>query len=207
MTRIITCYDNEEHHLPIEEIKDVYQRGDLFVYPTETLYGLGVDPFNKDALERLYSVKQRPRDMPISVAVSNISMMKGFGEMNPHAERIVDRFLPGPVTILLKALDDVPRILTKDNRIGIRIPNHPVPLKIIENTGPITATSANIHGSPDPYDIEEAIKQLGDGVDIYIDCGESKFKGPSTIVDCCETSISIIRKGVIPEREIRAIFE
>jgi L-threonylcarbamoyladenylate synthase len=207
MVKIITCRDHEDQLLPMKEIGEIYQRGGLIVYPTETLYGIGVDPLNENALDKLYTVKQRPRDMPVSVAVSDITMMKEFGEMNSSAERIAEHLLPGPVTLLLKTLDDVPRTLTKNNKIGLRIPNHPVTLGIIKKTGPLTATSANIHGELEPYIIMEAINQLGDGVDIYIDCGESKFKGPSTIVDCSETSISIIRKGVIPEKEIRVLFD
>jgi L-threonylcarbamoyladenylate synthase len=207
MAKTIDCNEQGEHFLPLDVIRDIYQQGGLFVYPTETLYGLGADPFNEKALGKLYSVKQRPREMPVSIAVSSISMMKRFGEVNSNLETIAQHLLPGPVTVLLRALDDIPRNLTKDNRIGLRIPDHPIPLNIIESIGPITATSANIHSKPAPQDIKEAMKQLGDGVDLYMDCGESKHKGPSTIVDCSESSISIIRKGVIPEKEIRALFK
>jgi L-threonylcarbamoyladenylate synthase len=210
MSRTIKCKDMQDHSLTrdsLDEIREIYTRGELFVYPTETLYGLGADPFNETAIKRLYKVKRRPIHMPVSIAVSNIEMMENLGEVNDTARTIAEKFLPGPVTVLLKGTRDVPGILKKEGSVAVRIPNHPVALGIIEITGPITATSANIHGEKEPLEVGEAIDQLGDDVRLYIDCGESRLKGPSTIVDCTGASISIIRKGVIPEKEIRVLFD
>ena len=204
MSEIITC-EELPHFLP--KLYNIYSQGGLFVYPTETLYGLGTGPFDEKALNRLFSVKKRPKDMPISIAVADISMMKRFGEVNDKAEKIAHHFLPGPVTLLLQCKDTVPKILRSAGKVGIRIPDHKIALKIIENVGPITATSANLHSGPDPRNVNDAYEQLGDDVELYIDCGQPKYNGPSTVVDCSEASINIIRKGVIPENEIMALFE
>jgi L-threonylcarbamoyladenylate synthase len=209
MSRKIYCPGEENNSFPsgsMDEIKEIYSLGELFVYPTETLYGLGANPFDEDALDKVYSVKNRPGDMPISVAVSDISMMARLGKVNETARRIAKRFLPGPVTLILFAENYLSDTLLKDDKIGIRIPDHRVALKIIDSTGPITSTSANVHGGVNPYNIDEAFNQLGDGVKLYIDSGESRLRGSSTIVDCTRSPISIIRKGVIPEEEITALF-
>jgi L-threonylcarbamoyladenylate synthase len=204
MSEIIAC--KELPHF-LDTITNIYSQGGLFVYPTETLYGLGANPFDEMALKRLFSVKNRPVDMPVSIAVSNSNMMKKFVEVNELAEKIINSLLPGPVTLLLESRDLIQNYLTSGNKVGIRIPDHKVALKIIDHVGPITATSANLHQRPDPRNVKEAYHQLGDNVKLYIDCSETRYNGPSTVVDCSEGSINIIRMGVIPENEIMALFE
>jgi L-threonylcarbamoyladenylate synthase len=204
MSGIITCEELPDF---LDTVEEIYTQGDLFVYPTETLYGLGANPFDESALKNLFSVKNRPENMPVSIAVSDSEMMKKFGEINELAEKIADTLLPGPVTLLIKSRDSVSNYLRSDNKVGIRIPNHKIALRIIENVGPITATSANLHNGHDPYNVKEAYEQLGENVKLYIDCGESKYHKPSTIVDCSGPSINIIRKGVISQKEIIALFE
>jgi L-threonylcarbamoyladenylate synthase len=215
MSKIITFKEqnnNDIHQFTeestfLQEIDKIYSQGGLFVYPTETLYGLGANPYDEKALDRLYSVKKRPKDMAISVAVSNIGMMERLGEVNEIVKEIAEHFLPGPITLLLKNKGQFSQNVASKGKLGIRIPDHKIALKIIETVGPITATSANLHNGLDPKNVKIAYEQLGDDVDLYIDCGVPRYKGPSTIVDCTGVSINIIRKGVIPEKEIIALFE
>lgn len=190
----------------LDDARTIIKKGDLMVYPTETLYALGVNPFDKDALKKLFDLKKRPLTMPISVAVSDMKMLKRIAEVSELEEKIARHFLPGPLTLLMKKKAHFPSILTSgDDVIGIRIPKHEMALEIIRATGPITATSANLHGHPDPKNIEVAINQLGKEVKLYIDCGECEYQKPSTIVDATTPSVKIIRKGVIPDEEILSI--
>jgi L-threonylcarbamoyladenylate synthase len=177
----------------------------MIVYPTETLYGLGADPFSEAALQKLMMAKKRPDNMPVSIAVSDKKMMEAVSNVNELAERIYNAFLPGPITLLLEKKDNVPMGLTGgSSKVGIRVPDHPVTLRLINSCGPITATSANIHNQEAPWDIDTAIRQLGDSVALYLDGGISKYQAPSTVLDASGTSAKIIRKGVISEDEIKS---
>jgi L-threonylcarbamoyladenylate synthase len=190
------------------DVKKVIDQGDLLVYPTETLYALGANPFSEKVIRKLFEVKRRPLTMPISIAVSGLEMMKSIAEVSELAEKLARQFLPGPLTLLMKKKAQVPSILTSDSDIiGIRIPKHDAALKIIKATGPITATSANIHGQPDPKNLDVAINQLDEKVTLYIDCGECEYQSPSTILDISTSSVKIIRKGVIPDDKILSVIE
>jgi L-threonylcarbamoyladenylate synthase len=205
MSEIITCEELPEF---LQKVNKIYSQGELFVYPTETLYALGCDPLNEKALEKLYFVKNRPKSMPVSIAVSSIEMMKELVYVNELSQKIYEKFLPGPVTLLCKQKRPLPDILSsEDGKIGIRVPEHPIALMIIDLVGPVCATSANLHGGLNPKDIGAAKEQLEDKVKLFIDCGELKYQRPSTIVDCSGSSINIIRKGVISHKELTSILE
>jgi L-threonylcarbamoyladenylate synthase len=199
---ISDCEDQKDF---LGNIRDVYKTGELLVYPTETLYALGCNPFLDKALDRLYQVKRRPKDMPISIAVSDLKMMEEIAQVNEPAKNIYENFLPGPVTLILEKREHFPiRLTGGTGKIGIRVPNHPLALKIIEIVGPITATSANLHGHANPRTVDDAFQQLGEDVSLYLDCGECKYKEASTVVDVTDSSIKIIRKGAIPQKELEA---
>ncbi len=187
-----------------KELIGLFKGGQLIVYPTETLYGLGTNPFDEECVEKIFSVKSRPRSMGISIAVPDIEAMKGIAVLNLTAERICKAFLPGPITLLLNRRSKVPDALTAGSeKIGIRMPDHPLAANLLELLGPMTCTSANLHGKAEPNRVEIARKQLGEAVSIYFNCGPCKFQRPSTIIDASNDSIKIIRSGVIPEAEIR----
>lgn len=190
-----------------KNIKEIIDRGELIVYPTETLYGLGADPFSQTAIERLVKAKGRPINMPLSLAVASLEMMRTVSHVGEDAEAIYRAFLPGPVTILLPKKDNVFDSLTGGSgSVGIRVPDHPAVLDLIESLGPLTATSANIHNRDAPWMLDTAVSQLGDAVALYLDGGVSKYQGPSTVVDISGTSAKIIRRGVISEDEILAVL-
>ncbi|UCE73445.1 MAG: threonylcarbamoyl-AMP synthase [Methanomassiliicoccales archaeon] len=198
-----TCSMGQDH---FQDVKDVFNCGDLIVYPTETLYALGTNPFDEKALNRIFEVKKRPGNMPISIAVSDIQMMESLAEVNILAQKIYEHFLPGPITLLMKKKAKLHALLTAgSDKIGIRVPDHPVAKRIIDIVGPITATSANLHGHPEPKNLKTAVEQLNGEVALYFDCGQSEFQGASTVVDVSNSSIKIIRKGVIPYEEILRI--
>lgn len=164
----------------IQEAVRVLRRDGLVVYPTDTIYGLGADAFSENAIERVYEAKMRPRAMPVSVAVSDCEMLAAIAVVDRAADAFIDRFLPGPVTVVLRAKSCLPEILTGGTGlIGVRFPDHPVPLAIIrELDAPITATSANLHGAPDPVTANDVHVPH----DLLIDGG--RLPGtPSTVVD------------------------
>lgn len=168
----------------------VLRRDGLIVYPTETVYGLGADALSEDAVLKVYEAKNRPLSNPISIAVSDMDMLDAVAVVDDTARAFIERFLPGPVTVVLPAKSCLPEILTGGTGlIGIRWPDHEVALAIIARfDSPITATSANVSGEKPP-------SRPGDvhvPHDYLVDDG--KLPGtPSTVVDL--TTRRILRRG------------
>jgi L-threonylcarbamoyladenylate synthase len=174
----------------IEKAVSVLRHDALIIYPTETVYGLGADAFSDEAIMKVYEAKKRPLGMPISIAVSDFEMLNAVARVEPWMQGFIQTFLPGPVTVVLAARRSVPKILTGGTgMIGIRIPSHDLALRLIERfDAPITATSANLHGSKDPITPEECTVSR----ELLIDGG--RLPGiPSTVVDLVEKKI--IRRG------------
>jgi L-threonylcarbamoyladenylate synthase len=177
--------------------------GGTIVFPTETLYGLGVDISNENAIDRLIALKNRPHNIPIAVAVTDIKQVEQLAIVSKLAKRIITDCLPKPITILLKTKNTVNRkLLGGSDLIGFRFPDHPVTIEIINRFGPITATSANLHGAPPPEVIGTAIEQFGDLINIYIDSGKCRYSKPSTVVDTTGDTIKIIRHGACSGTEL-----
>ncbi len=181
--------------------------GKLIVYPTETVYGIGADIYNEAAVKNLYVVKNRPFDMPLSVAVSDKAMLERVAVLNENADKLIKAFLPGPLTIIIKKQPDVPDIVTSSSqKVGIRIPDNRFALELIRRTGPIIATSANLHSHPDAVDVDSAITDFGDAVDTYIDAGRCTIGQPSTIVWLMDKQVEIVRQGAIPADKIKEVL-
>ncbi|MGM0406038.1 MAG: L-threonylcarbamoyladenylate synthase [Thermoplasmatota archaeon] len=168
--------------------EEVLLNGELIVYPTETLYGLGGDAFDVLILDEIRKVKEAPPDKKISTAYISLEQASSHLDIPDLAWELEEHFLPGPLTIVVEKDGDT---------YGIRVPDHPVAQKIVEKFGPITSTSANIHGKPDPTDMETAKTQLGNKVKLYINCGECKYKEGTTVLLIHDGDIEILRKGAI----------
>lgn len=185
--------------LAVEDIAN----GKLIVYPTETVYGIGADIYNENAVKNLYMVKKRPFDMPLSVAVSDKAMLERVAVLNENADKLIKAFLPGPLTIIIKKQPDVPDIVTSSSqKVGIRIPDNRFALELIRKSGPIVATSANLHSRPDAVSVDEAISDFGNSVDTYVDAGQCTIGKPSTIVWLMDDQVEIVRQGAIPAEKI-----
>jgi len=183
----------------IEKAADLLRKGGLVVYPTDTLYALGASVSNESAVRNVYEIKKRPLDIYLPVAVGSVEQIETVAVMNDAAKKIAGKFMPGPITLILKKKKGKSDIVARD-KIAVRVPADPVALNISSITGAITATSANVHGMNAPLTVEEAKKQLGDKVDMYIDGG--KLKGiPSTIIDISDGKIKVIREGAIKAEE------
>jgi len=189
----------------LKEAVEVFNRGGVLVYPTETVYGLGVDATNREAVEKIFKIKERKKGKPISIAVASIEEAKKYCEWNGAAEKIAKRFLPGPLTIILKRKNSLVEELNPDDKVRIRIPNHKVVLKLLKVFGkPITATSANLSGGEESINPETVIKQIGNKIDLVLDDGECKEKIPSTVVDLSD-ELKIYRAGAISKKEIEEV--
>ncbi|MEA1904690.1 MAG: L-threonylcarbamoyladenylate synthase, partial [Candidatus Hadarchaeota archaeon] len=177
-------------------------------YPTETVYGLGVDASSDEPVAKVFKAKNRPLENPISVAVDSIDMARKAIEMTKAAEALFENFLPGPLTIVIKAKPTISELVTaRTEKVGVRIPDHPVALKLIESFGkPITSTSANLSGRTPPATAEEALKQLGESVEVALDSGECRIRTPSTVVDATLDRPKILRKGPIAAGEIEKVL-
>ncbi len=175
--------------------------GGTVVYPTETVYGLGASALSEDAVLKVYRLKRRSLAKPISLAVSSFEMLREVAYVAQSQLEIITRLLPGPVTILLRKKDMVPEILTAQSEVvGIRYPANPIATRIINETGPITATSANITGDKPPVRIEEVnIK-----ADVIIDGGRCKYGVPSTVVDMAR-GMKILRRGASYDRVLHIL--
>jgi len=192
----------------IEHAAEIIKNSGLVIYPTDTVYGLGADAFDRQAVLRVFEAKQRRLDKPISIAVASMEQAREVVEWNNAANVIAKKFFPGPLTIILKKKAKFPDELTAgEDKIGIRIPNHPVALELIKLVGnPITTTSANISGQPDPRTAEEAVKQIGKKVDFVLDAGKCKIGEPSTVIDLTAGKVEIIRKGSLSKATIEEVL-
>ncbi|MFZ2412152.1 MAG: L-threonylcarbamoyladenylate synthase [Candidatus Methanoperedens sp.] len=168
----------------------IIKKNGIVIYPTETVYGIGANIFSGDALQKVLAIKKRDADKPISVAVSDLKMMNELAHIGGRERRFIEKFLPGPVTVILKKKEKVPDALTSDSElVGIRFPDHEITIKLIELAGvPITSTSANISGGVAPGKVDEIKIQA----DYIIDGGDLKGE-PSTVVDLVNRRI--VRKG------------
>jgi len=176
---------------------DSINKGNLVVYPTDTLYALGADIFNKDAAKKVFILKNRPFSNPIPVAVANIDEMSRIAYIDKSIKSIVDKFLPGALTIILRKKNIVPNIVTAGlDNIAIRIPNNKIALKLLLECGPLTVTSANLHDKKTPDIINDIMMLFSTNISSYIDGGILNGK-PSTIVDLTNRKPKIIRQGDI----------
>ncbi|KYK23117.1 hypothetical protein AYK24_01505 [Thermoplasmatales archaeon SG8-52-4] len=187
----------------LSEAVEALKNGKIIVYPTDTLYGLGADIYNKNAVRRIFEIKKRPLDMPLSVAVSDFSELEKIAYTNEKIRHIVKSFLPGKLTLILKKKSCVPDIITGGiSKIAVRIPDCDITLKLLSNFGPVTATSANIHGLKTPGIISDIRMQFKDSdIGMYIDVGKL-FGQPSTIIDVTGKQIKILREGAISKKSI-----
>lgn len=181
----------------------VLKKGGIIIYPTDTLYGLGVDARNGEALTRLKELKGREGKKPISVIVSDIKHMEACGVLTVEAKRLAATFLPGPLTLVVQAHPSMPTEIQLNGAIGLRIPKHEFCEKLARAyNGPITTTSANISGLPTKRTVEDIIWHFGKNishVDLVIDAGELPESPPSTVVRCTDETPYVLREGAIPK--------
>ena len=184
----------------------VLAKGGIIVYPTDTIYGLGVNAVDRKAIQRLKELKGREQKKPISVLVPSIESLARYGEVNPKAQELAERFLPGALTIVVPATNLLPEDIQLCGSVGLRIPNDPFCLALSASfSTPVTATSANRSGQPTPTTAHGVIQQFGPlahHIDLVIDGGERAGGLPSTVVSCVGEDVHVLREGALSKEAL-----
>lgn len=210
MTRIIKIDPEAPDATLIGEVVGAIRQGAITAYPTETFYGLGVDVTNEYAIKRLFDLKRRDYGNPIAIIVADRGMLREVvTEIPPHAENLMKKYWPGPLTILFPASTLISKALTTNTgKIGIRISSHPVAQAITQQLGkPLTTTSANLTGFPPSYEPTHIKNYFGDKLDLIVDAGPLYASRGSTVVDVSEDKLVVIREGDISAEDIFELFQ
>jgi L-threonylcarbamoyladenylate synthase len=171
--------------------------GDLVVYPTETVYGLGADATDPAAVERVFAAKDRDRAKPVSMAVPDVETALDYTAPTAEERAFMHEFLPGPVTVLVDRTDALPDVLTAGGeRVGVRVPDHDLALDLLERFEPITATSANVSGTGSVRDLDELGEPIRTAAAVLLDGGRTPGGG-STVVDV--STGEILRRGALAD--------
>lgn len=194
--------DNETVNRAAESLK----ADNLIVAPTETRYGLLGRADSHIVVEKLYNLKNRPKSMPTALFVKSIDDISKFAVLNEIALKLANKYLPGPLTLVLQADCELPSPIVVDNKIGIRYSSSPFIKMLLERFDfPVTATSANLYRADESDNIDEIFSFFGDKIDLYINVGELT-NDVSTVVDLSENKIKLLRSGAITENEIMEII-
>ena len=196
--------------LQVERAVEILKKGGIVAYPTDTVYGLGGDVFNIEAIKRIYNVKRRAEEMPLPVLLADAAQLTCIVADVPEvAWLLIKRFWPGGLTLVMHKKASLPDIITAgSDKVAVRIPDHAVPLSLISGLGrPIVGTSANISGKPNLLTAEEVERQLDGQVDLIIDAGRCPGGLESTVVDVTGEAPAILRRGVIGEEEVKKVCD
>ena len=176
----------------------IVRRGGLVAFPTETVYGLGADATNPQAIARLNQVKGRPPDKPYSLHLYAPEQMRAYvASIPPLADRLITQFWPGPLTIVMPSKDG--------KAVGFRLPDHPIARAFLAACGvPLAAPSANRSGSPPPTDASEVVSAMGDAIDAVLDSGPTQLGRESTVVELVNGRVEIRREGAVPKAAVLA---
>ena len=209
-TEIITVnpYKLENNENELKNAAEILKRGGLVAFPTETVYGLGGDGTNPEASRKIYAAKGRPSDNPLIIHIAKPSDAENYTYTSEVYYRLADRFMPGPLTVVMTARDSIPPETRGGlSTVAVRCPSHPVARRLIELCGtPIAAPSANLSGSPSPTSASHVIDDMQGRVDMIIDGGDCEIGLESTIVRICDDgSLLLLRPGRITVSELACV--
>ena len=185
------------------------RRGDVIVFPTETLYGLGADALAGAAVEKVFQLKGRDSNNPFPVLIADFTMLERLViTVPPLAKDLMDCFWPGPLTLVLPARNDIPKpLVNATGGVGVRISSQPVATRLVELLGhPLTATSANPSGQEPARTLDEAKNYFRLSVEVFVDGGTLSSQRGSTVVEATETAVRIIRQGDIAAAELERVL-
>lgn len=199
----------DEREAAVQAASLAVQRGQLVVLPTDTVYGIGADAFDPAAVRALLAAKGRGREMPPPVLVSAATTVDALAVRVPsYARALIDAFWPGPLTLVFHQQTSLQWDLG-DTRgtVAIRMPAHDLAREILERTGPLAVSSANLTGMPAATDADQAEEMLGEKVEVIVDAGESPGGEASTIVDVTGSQGRVLRRGAVSLEELNAVLE
>ncbi|MCH8915518.1 MAG: threonylcarbamoyl-AMP synthase [Thaumarchaeota archaeon] len=186
----------------IEKASQIINQGGIAVFPTDTVYGIGCNPYNKDSVKKIYEIKSRDISKSFPVLVYSKDIAERIVFFDKFAEKIVERFWPGPLTIILKLTDEnLKKSLNVTDKIAIRVPNHKCTLELLKKCNFLVGTSANISGHSSFTNPDECFKNI-QKYDIFVDGGIITSKAESTIIEIENEQIKIIREGSLSQEEI-----
>lgn len=186
----------------VKSIKD----GGIVIFPTDTVYGLGCDPYNKKSVEKIYKIKNRQKEKLFPILGFSKNELEKIAKFDEKANRIVEKFWPGQITLILPLIDNkLKRSMNLEDKVAVRIPKNDCIKAVLKQCKLIIGTSANVSGLNSFSDPDECEKNMSN-YDVFLDGGKISSKGESTVVEINQTEIKIRRKGCVPEEEILNLF-
>jgi len=194
-----------DHPVALPHAVDILQNGGLVAFPTDTVYGLAALPSKDEFIESLYTVKGRESSRAIAILISSPELLSDVSiSPNDTARKLANQFWPGPLTLIVQRHHNLPAVLSPNPTIGVRVPDHELALQLLNLTGPLGVTSANISGQENTTNAQEVLQQLDGRIHLLIDGGNSPGSVPSTVVDCTTLEPIILRSGPIELEEIQS---
>ena len=203
-TILISASDPQAYSLALRTL----QRGGLIAFPTDTVYGLAVPAFSREGIDQLFSAKGRETAKAIAVLIAGMEQLDQVANLIcADALRLAEKFWPGPLTLVAPRHPSLPDSLAPLPTVGVRVPDHAVALELLRRSGPLATTSANLSGQPNPLTAQDVLNQLGGRIDLILDGGATPGGVPSTVVDCTQGELAILRQGPITWQDIRQVLE
>ena len=187
----------------LEKASEIINQGGIVVFPTDTVYGIGCDPYNEESVKKIYEIKNRNISKSVPVLAYSLEIAQQIIQLDENSKRLAKKFWPGALTLIVKVKDEkIKQSLNLENKIAIRVPNHECTLKLLKKCNFLVGTSANISGNLSSKDPEECMKKL-QNYDVFVNGGVIHSKGESTIIEIEDNGeIKIIREGSLTKEEI-----
>jgi len=187
----------------IEKTSQIIKNGGIVIFPTDTVYGIGCNPYNINSIKKIYEIKSREKIKSLPVLAHSLDIVKEIASIDGFTEKIMKKYWPGPLTLILKLTDQkLKKSLNLENKIAVRIPDSKCTLKLLEKCGLLVGTSANISGNSSYTNPDECLKNINN-YDVFLNGGTITSKGESTIIEIENDKIKIIREGVLKMKDIR----
>ena len=193
----VNCDDNG-----IKKSVEIIENGGIIVFPTDTVYGIGCNPYDANAVKKIYQIKSREKIKSLPVLASSIEIVKQISTIDEFTEKIIKKYWPGPLTLILKLKDQkLKKSLNLEDKIAVRIPNSECTLKLLNKCSLLVGTSANVSGESSFTNPQEGVKNVKN-YDVFVDGGTITSKGESTIIEIENEEIRIIREGALKKEDI-----
>jgi L-threonylcarbamoyladenylate synthase len=191
----------------IEKAAAILKRGGIVAFPTDTVYGIGVNALDQKAVTKIYKIKKRNRNKPLIIMIAAKNDAEKYAYLTVKSKRLIAKFWPGPLTLVLKTKKSIPKYLTKDGTIGLRMPKNRIFISLARACKfTLATTSANFSGEKSTTSAQEVAEKLRRKVDLIIDGGRAKIGVGSTVIDMTSTKPKILRQGVITLNDIKKIL-
>ena len=189
----------------INQVLESYKKGKIIGFPTDTVYGIGCDPFNKNSISKIFDLKNRSDEKKFPILGYSKEDFEKIVQFNSKADKISERFWPGQVTMLLPIREEINDRIENNGKLAVRVPNNECLLSILKQCKLIVGTSANISGEESIIDSHDYIMKLPE-IDVLVDGGKINSSGESTIIDFVDDGLKIIREGTISKKEIEKLL-